>query len=86
MAFAGGWATIVLGIMNSGAAEDERAAIFGGLKSLAESLNELRSLFVTGISQIDTKLDSIIGVQVVFGQDVDVPVGAVARPFPATIG
>ena len=25
MAFAGGWATIVLGIMNSGAAEDERA-------------------------------------------------------------
>jgi hypothetical protein len=75
MAFAGGWATIVLGIMNSGAAEDERAAIFGGLKSLAESLNELRSLFVTGISQIDTKLDSIIGVQVVFGQDVDVQLG-----------
>ncbi|MCC8972804.1 hypothetical protein [Bradyrhizobium brasilense] len=63
MAFAGGWFTIILAVMNSEAESEEKAAVFEGLKAVAQELRELRQLFLTGFEQIDSKLDFVIGLQ-----------------------
>ena len=68
MAFAGGWATIVVSIVNSGAEYEERFAIFSSLKSITEGLKDLRRLFLTGFEQIDSKLEYIIGLQMAVSQ------------------
>ncbi|MBA8907460.1 hypothetical protein [Aminobacter ciceronei] len=71
VSFVGGWVTIVQGIATSGK-PDAQLTMFEMLKGLAESLNNLSDFIRTGFTEIDSKLEAILGMQIAsFGQLTD---------------